>query len=140
MRLSDIVQAVHDNMRLVLIGGLAALVFAVALGLVLGLSRRIPADRTDMQEILHGDGPLAGSDEPNLLMPPPAVPPEARSGSRYLFTLDDTTPIEELDTVPVSVSELLANRKQGLEADFKPFVYLGEELDVLWTVKEIVEP
>jgi hypothetical protein len=139
--LSDLLEPITKNLKLIIVLVLAALAIAVAVGVLVGLSGR-PSGLDIAEEVPPRDGVAAADlDETGLLLPAPVLPPIAEDAEGAIPYLDQHPEfIDEIEPMPAALSKLIQQRARDVQADVKPFEYMGEELDILTYKNEIAEP
>lgn len=136
MQFNELVKTVTRNPRNLVLMVVGVLVLSVLIGLLIGLARR----KASLREMRAGieETAEAQMDTPlGLLLPEPVSAFGEADRDFYLY-LEQHGP--DLKLLSVRVSDLLKNRSVGVQVDFKPFVYSGEELDVLSPQHELAEP
>jgi hypothetical protein len=138
MRFDDIVENLSKKPKVLIFGALVLLLVALLSGIVLGLGRRSSdaGGETD-RSVLAEDG--QGNSLSGILMPDPILPltPSSEGDAIYHF---DEMKLQELQLVEPRLSELLTHGRLGLEIDVTPFIYMGEELDILSPEDNLAEP
>lgn len=136
MRFSELMHRLFENPRILVLAAGGVLLLSVLIGLFAGLARRQDLLRS-MRDGLEETVPNVEREPAGLLLPGP-VPPPGGENQKYRFHLEEHGP--DLDLLPVKVSDLLRNRAVGVDVEYKPFIYSGEELDVLSPENELAEP
>jgi hypothetical protein len=136
MRFSELMHRLFESPRVLVLAAGGVLLLSVLIGLFAGLARRQDLLRS-MRDGLEETAPPAEREPAGLLLPDPLSPPGGEY-QKYRFHLEEHGP--GLDLVPVRVSDLLRNRAVGVDVEYKPFIYSGEELDVLSPEHELAEP
>ena len=139
--MSDLLEPITRNLKLIIVLVLAALAIALAVGVLVGLSGR-PSGLDIIEEVPARAGSAAADrDETGLLLPAPVLPPSAEDAEGALPYLDQHPEfIDEIEPMPATLSELIQQRARDVQADVKPFEFMGEELDILTYESEIAEP
>ena len=138
--MSDLLEPITRNLKLIIVLVLAALAIAVAVGVLVGLSGR-PSELDITEEKPARAGSPADRDETGLLVPAPVLPPIAEDAEGALPYLDQHPEfIDEIEPMSATLSELIQQRARDVQADVKPFEFMGEELDILTYESEIAEP
>ena len=139
--MSDFLEPVRKNLKVIVVAAVAAIAVAVAVGFIIGMSQRKPAF-----EELEAMPFTAGTKEPvqgvtGLLIPQPVFPRIAADDEHGTLSFDRHPEfIDEIELMPVKLSELIMHRERGVQSEVKPFQFMGEELDILTSVNEIAEP
>jgi hypothetical protein len=141
MRLNDILSIIRKNSKLILFAALGCILLSAALGLAIGLLRN-PSQPDFLDEIERmAEESRPGEKDIGFIMPAPIVPGFGGEDLDHTFYFDRHPEfIDNIEMVPVKISELILYRKKGLQLDLKPFEFMGEELDVLTTQDELAEP
>jgi hypothetical protein len=135
MRLDDIIERIGKNPRVLLFAGLVLLLLSVFIGVVLGIGRR-PSPGTGEVGVLSESGEEKKTD---ILMPEPVLPQVLPEEPGFIYYFDRIDP-DKMDFLEFRISDLLMHRRLGAQVDIKPFVYRGEELDIVAPEEEIAEP
>lgn len=136
MRFSELAKKFTGNPRNLVLVAAGVLALSVLIGLFAGLAGRKTLLRDMRAGIEEAPRPTI-VEHVGMLLPAPVLLPD--DGDRtFHFFLEEQGP--DLDLLPVRVSDLLRNRAVGVEVECKPFIYSGEELDVLSPQHELAEP
>jgi hypothetical protein len=136
MQFNELVKQLARNPRNLVFIAVGVLTLSVLIGLMVGLARKkalLMEMRAGIEETVE-----TRSEKPlGFALPDPVSIPDETDADFHLY-LEEHGPALEL--LPIRVSDLLKNRNVGVEVDFKPFVFSGEELDVLSPQHELAEP
>lgn len=136
MQFNELMKQLSRNPRNLVLIMVGVLALSVLIGLLVGLARRKALLREMRAGIEETVEPRTEKPAGLLLPDPVSLPGE--TDADFHFYLEEHGP--DLELLPIRVSDLLKNRSVGVEVDFKPFVYSGEELDVLSPQHELAEP
>jgi hypothetical protein len=142
MRLNEFIQWVVENKKIVFIVIAILVLFSTVLGFILGTVKRksvLPQySSTEVEQSLSEYSEILRD---TLLLPDPALPPVSDPFPPFSFYLERTASSkEEMEALPVRVSELIRNRNIGVEIEIQPFIYQNEEHDVLMKQDQLSEP
>ena len=143
--MNEIFEWVKANVRIVLLGTIAAIVISILIGFLLGLAKsrpdpeaRIRIDTIDEQIAAES---LTKKREKRLLLPAPVIPILNEVKNKYSFYLDeDISNASGLELLPAKISDLLKHRDIGLDSDIKAFQFNNEELDIITDKNDLAEP
>lgn len=143
--MNEILEWIKANTRLVMIGAIVIIVLSTAIGFLLGLTKRERGTGESFELDAAGERLTASSLTENkdlpLLLPAPVIPTLDEASFKYSFYLDeDDSKTDELELIPVKISELLKYREIGIESNIKAFQFNNEELDIITGKNELVEP
>lgn len=143
--MNEILEWIKANTRLVMIGAIVIIVLSTAIGFLLGLTKRERGTGESFELDAAGERLTASSLTENkdlpLLLPAPVIPTLDEASFKYSFYLDeDDSKTDELELIPVKISELLKYREIGFESNIKAFQFNNEELDIITGKNELVEP
>jgi hypothetical protein len=135
MQFDELGRKLRDNPGIILAAAAVLSVIIIVAGLAIGLAKRNA--KSDLEPVTQGKTPERAADaEAGFLLPDPVQPPGEEDP--YVYYLETNGP--DLELLSVRVSDLLKNRSLGVEVDFQPFVFNGEELGILRPADELAEP
>lgn len=143
--MNNFIEWINENIRVVILFSLGLVLLSFVIGLSIGLAKR-KSQREKLltikqeQRVLNEKSILTKK-EKTFLMPKPVIPPIGKgfSGYEFHFSQNDIN-IENLELIPIKLSELLKYSRIGLTPEIEPFQFSGEELEVLIYKNEIAEP
>jgi hypothetical protein len=140
--LSDLLSPIRDNFKIIIIAALIAVMFAVIVGVALGMrGRRSEKGSRSEEQVRPESNVSVERDAGDLLIPPPLLPRFPGEEEAALSYLDRHPEfIDEIELRETRSSELIQHRSRGVEADVKPFRFMGEELEILTYENELMEP
>ncbi len=144
MQWNEVVSILRENARIIVIGAFGVIVLSAAIGFVAGITQRKKVQessrRTHQVEGKYSGGVEFSEGAGVIPIPDPIIPKSADSSGfmlyndRYSDILDST----EMDFG--KLSDLFGGIDMGLSVDIKPFVFKGEEMDILTDREDIIEP
>ena len=142
MRLNEFFQWIVDNKKIVFILVACLVLVSTVIGFILGTVKRKSAlPQYFLSEIEQSLSEYSEIPRDTLLLPDPALPPVNDPFPPFSFYIEQITSTqEEMEALPVRISELLRGRDIGVGVDVQPFLYQNEEYDVLMMKDQLSEP
>ncbi len=141
---NDVASSIRENMRVVLIGALGVILVSSAIGFVAGTVQKKKAQkalhRAYQEERVHSRGGEFPEMTGKIPIPDPIIPKSADSTGFILYDDRYSDILDKTEMDPGKLSDLLSGKGRGLSVNFKPFVFKGEEMDILTDSGDIVEP
>jgi hypothetical protein len=146
--LSDLLEALRKYAMVIALAAAAAVLVAVAIGVLIGLTRRQSSPGV-LGEVRSGrqaaQSAQTGSSTENrasdVLVPGPIRPLLAEEEDSALLYFDRHPEfIDTIEPLSVGLSDLIEQRRRGVQSEVKPFIFMGEELDILTLENELAEP
>jgi hypothetical protein len=140
--LSDLLSPIREHFKVIMIAAVVAVAIAVIVGLALGMRGRRTEQGAWSEEQVRTESNVSVERDTGDLLIPPAMLPRFAGEEEAAFSYFDRHPefIDEIELRETSPSELIQHRRRGVEADVKPFRFMGEELEVLTYENELMEP
>jgi len=139
---NEVVSFIRENISIVVIGALCLIVVSAAIGFIAGTRRKAQKSSRPMyQEKLarsRGGEFFEGIEE--IPIPDPIIPKSTDLSGFILYDDMCFNVLVNTEIGPGKLSDLFNSRKRGLSLNVKPFIFKGEEMDILTDSEDIIEP
>ena len=142
--MNELLNWIKENVRIVIIGFALLFIIVTALGFLFGTMKRrslIEDTFSPELEIEISNFTLSEDGKPELFIPEPVLPQVHDQFVDYSFYFDQNKDfINNVELLPVRISELLKYRRLGIASDIKPFQIHNREFDIITQRDELAEP
>ncbi len=140
MQWNEVLSALRENMRIIVIGTLGVIILSAAIGFIAGTRQKAKkaSHRTFQEERLSSEGGEFSGGVGEIPIPDPIIPKNADSSGFILYNDRYYTILNNTEMDSGKLSGLFSER--GLSVDVKPFIFKGEEMDILTDSEDIIEP
>ena len=142
--MNEFLNWIKENVRITIIGLALLFIIVTALGFLLGTIKRrsmIEDTFSPELEIEISSSTLSDDGRPKLFIPEPVLPQVHDQFVDYSFYFDQNKDfINNVELLPVRISELLKYRRIGITSDIKPFQIHNKEFDIIIQRDELAEP
>ncbi len=140
MQWNEVLSPLRENTRIIVIGALGVIVLSAAIGFIAGTRQKAKkaSRRTFQEERLSSEvGGFSGG-VGEIPIPDPIIPKNTDSSGFILYNDRYLTILNNTEMDPGKLSDLFSEK--GLSVDVKPFIFKGEEMDILTDSEDIIEP